>query len=232
MNQKRVHMELSQKLQDISKEIQSLETQLAMVESKLSGLKKDVLIYVGSIIGPMLVIGALSFLSAHSHGLMNAIFQAVGSALSLINFFVQPIIFYHLLKSLFMWYYNREREGYVYGMPKEREQYPKPEKIVPEENYVAERHKVWMVLNKYYLYREELEKKLEECSGKEEVAEQEIYSYLNHFVLYEQIRTMDPFTGPVARKAKRNARRVFIALIVIAAIVIINSLSKSFGRRW
>ena len=222
MNYRHVKMEVSARLQDLSREIQTLETQLQTVESKLSGLKKDVLIYGGFILGPMLVIQGFAFLAAHSYGVPQIVWRMIGSVLSIFNFIVRPFFFFHLVKSLFFLFYNREKRDYVYEMPKVRGQYPKPEQVVPEETYVAERHKVWMVLNKYYLYREEMEKKLEECIESEEgIPDQELYAFLDGFVFYEQIRTLDPFTGPVARKAKRNAWCVLIAVVAISIINIV-----------
>ena len=222
MNDRNVKMEASARLQDLSREIQTLETQLQTVESKLSGLKKDVLIYGGFILGPMLVIQGFAFLAAHSYGVPQIVWRMIGSVLSIFNFIVRPFFFFHLVKSLFFLFYNREKRDYVYEMPKVRGQYPKPEQVVPEETYVAERHKVWMVLNKYYLYREEMEKKLETCTENDAgISEQEFYAFLDGFVFYEQIRTLDPFTGPVARKAKRNAWRVLIAVVAISIINIV-----------
>ena len=222
MNYRHVKMEVSARLQDLSREIQTLETQLQTVESKLSGLKKDVLIYGGFILGPMLVIQGFAFLAAHSYGVPQIVWRMIGSVLSIFNFIVRPFFFFHLVKSLFFLFYNREKRDYVYEMPKVRGKFPKPEQVVPEETYVAERHKVWMVLNKYYLYREEMEKKLEECIESEEgIPEQEFYAFLDGFVFYEQIRTLDPFTGPVARKAKRNAWCVLIAVVAISIINIV-----------
>ncbi|MGN0424524.1 MAG: hypothetical protein ACI4FY_04335 [Acetatifactor sp.] len=221
MNQKQVKMEVSGRLQELSREIQTLETQLQTVESKLSGLKKDVLIYGGFFLGPMLVIQGFSFLAEHTYGVPHIVWQMFGSVLSILNFIVQPFFFFHLVKSLFFLYYNREKRDYFYEMPKVRGKYPKPEQVVPEETYVAERHKVWMVLNKYYLYREEMEKKLEACiENDERIPDQELYAFLDGFVFYEQIRTLDPFTGAVARKAKRNTWRVFIAVIAFVIIFI------------
>lgn len=226
MNQKRMQMELSRKLSELKKEIQTMETQLQNVESKLSGLKKDVLIYGGFILGPMLVIQGFSFLAEHTYGVPHIVWQMFGSVLSILNFIVQPFFFFHLVKSLFFLYYNREKRDYVYEMPKVRGKYPKPEQVVPEETYVAERHKVWMVLNKYYLYREEMEKKLEACIESDEgIPEQEVYAFLDKFVYYEQIRTPDPFTGPVARRAKRNAWIVFFAVGFMILLIILRIVS-------
>ena len=220
MNYRHVKMEVSARLQELSRELETLETQLQTVESKLSGLKKDVLIYSSFLIGPLLVIGGFSFLSAHTYGVPHIVWGMFGSVLSILNTLVQPFFFYHLIKSLFFLFYNREKRDYVYEMPKVRGQYPKPEQVVPEETYVAERHKVWMVLNKYYLYREEMEKKLEECIESEEgIPDQELYAFLDGFIFYEQIRTLDPFSGPVARKARRNTWRIFIA---VTAFVVFN----------
>ena len=67
-----------------------------------------------------------------------------------------------------------------------------------------------------------MEKKLEECIESEEgIPDQELYAFLDGFVFYEQIRTLDPFTGPVARKAKRNAWCVLIAVVAISIINIV-----------
>lgn len=222
MNYRHAKMEVSARLQELSREIQTLETQLQTVESKLTGLKKDVLIYSSFLIGPLLVIGGFSFLSAHTYGVPHIVWGMFGSVLSILNTLVQPFFFYHLIKSLFFLFYNREKRDYVYEMPKVRGQYPKPEQVVPEVTYVAERHKVWMVLNKYYLYREEMEKKLETCTENDAgISEQEFYAFLDGFVFYEQIRTLDPFTGPVARKAKRNAWCLFIAVIAFVVFNIV-----------
>lgn len=223
MNYRRAKMEVSVRLQELSREIQTLETQLQTVESKLSGLKKDVLIYSSFLIGSLLVIGGFYFLSAHTYGIPHIVWSMFGGVLSILNILVQPFFFYYLIKSLFFLFYNREKRDYVYEMPKVRGKFSKPEQVVPEETYVAERHKVWLVLNKYYMYREEMEKKLEECIESEEgIPDQELYAFLDGFIFYEQIRTLDPFSGPVARKARRNTRCIFaVTAFVVFNIVMI-----------
>lgn len=220
MHVKVAKINLDAKVAELDKEIQTLENQLKTVEDKISGLKKDVLIYVGFIVGPEILIRIIGLLALFCAGsVLGAIFSAINVVLSFVFSFALPFLAFHLIKSLYTLWFHRERKGYIYQMPKVRGKYSKPENIVPEETFVSERHKVWMVLNKYYLYREGINRQLEEWEKTQtHVADEEFDAFLDQFVFYEQIRTPDPFAGPIARRAEKYSWITFWVLTLFCCM--------------
>lgn len=206
--------------------ITTTEHQLINVNKRLQRLRQDFFIYSGMLALPLLLIFLLQyilekFLPTPASYVIYILVAGFTAALTCIYIMAFPILLFYLIKAISLCFLNRENpEQTAHLLPPETGKQKKTEK---EATYRIEQQKLIHVLNRYYLYQDnmaQLRPKIDAGSISLEDLQQE----LGRLIYYETIYPANGFSSPMVQKAKNM---MFIALLgVIAGIAFLLYINR------
>lgn len=210
-------LKIKEKKKLLKNEMEALSLQLENVEKRISRLKFNTIFYFGAIAG-IYLLSELFIIIGQFGVILNLICTVCYGILSLFGpFFFIILSFLGVINLIILWE-NRDSDDLSVSLPFIRDPMLRRENS-PEKNYITEKRKLLLVLNKYNFYYDEctnLEKLINENSIFLNTAE--IDQKLDQMHLYEYIRPSTEYNSQVFTRAKNL---VHIILVVILAVILI-----------
>ena len=202
-------------------EITSAEQQLASVEGRLKRLKQDLFVYLGFIIVPHILRYIFDVLTLLFFSPLTYIIFSVASFLTVCIFVILLVpSIYNLTKTIILLYLNRESDEPVNLPPAETAQRGglPPE----EESYREERDKLMLVLSRYYVYRDRLERLHEKIkSGDCNMTMVELEHELKQMPIFVDIQPANPRTGVMGAKVNGTTKKIMCAIVLVVVIAVL-----------
>lgn len=207
-------------------EITAAEQQLASVERRLKHLKQDFFVYLGFLIGPLVLEYILGIIGTVFFSPITYIVVSVAMFLAECAFVILLIpSIYNLTKILILFWLNRETDEPVTFPPVETP--GRGGKAPQEESYRLEREKLLLVLSRYYIYRDKLEQLHEKVNSPScNMTLVELTAELRQMPIFEDIQPASPFTGAMGAQVKGKTKIIMFAIV---SAVLISILIGVFG---
>lgn len=202
--------------------ITEAESQLISVNKRLQELWKNLVIYAGIVVLPVVLwfflrsVGAwllredtLVFGNAFGYVLL----EGISALLLAVYAITLPIWIFHLIKSIFLLVINREDSEQTKNLlpPEARKVHREQER---EATYRIEQQKLINVLSRYYLYRDNM-KQLREKIEADSISLTDLKQELKQITYYATIHPANEFASPMIRKSKNVAFIIMFGVIVI-----------------
>jgi len=218
---------ITEKEKTLQFEIESAEMQLKHVNHRLHQLSVDIKIFAGILISPIplyllySILANLLFSPFKTDIALLGLLMSISTLLAVIYVFLFPVMFYNLLKSIFLYQehhkdYSNQQSMEVRAQSGKYE--PKKGVAPPERNYQCELTKLNWVLCRYYLYKDSFNKLKERMDLGEDVSTAEVDQAIDAVVFYDKITPANPFTGEALKRAKRIS--LIVILLLLTAILL------------
>lgn len=194
-------------------EIVTAEQQLASVKRRLANLTQDLFIYLAFIIVPILLYYGFSICSLLFFSpIIYIIFEVAKFLTTCIFIIMLPSSIYNLTKTIILLWINRESNETTELPPLEGTY--KGGSAPKEVSYRLERDKLLLVLSRYYLNREKLDKLYQQVnSASNNMTRLELEYELKQLPFYEGIQPANSSSGPMGEQVKRKTKVVMIAIV-------------------
>ena len=202
-------------------EITAAEQQLASVEGRLKHLKQDFFVYLGFLIGPLVLRYILGIIGTVFFGPIIYIVISVAIFLTECAFVILLIpSVYNLTKILILFWLNRESDETVTFPPVETP--GKGGKAPQEESYRSERDKLVLVLGRYYVYREKLEQLHQKINSETcNMTLPELSEELRQMPVFEDIQPASDRTGAMGELVKGKTKKIMCAIVLAVVLSLI-----------
>ena len=205
----------------VDMEITAAEKQLASVEERLKRLKQDLYVYLGFILVPLILYCIFDVLTLLFFSPLVYIIFNIASFLTVCIFVILLIpSIYNLTKTITLLCLNRESDESVNLPPAEtalRGGLP-PE----EESYREERDKLTLVLGRYYVYRDKLERLHEKIKSVDcNMTMVELEQELKQMPIFVDIQPANPRTGVMGAKVNGTTKKVMCAIVLAVGLSIL-----------
>ncbi len=202
-------------------EITAAEKQLASVEGRLVRLKHDLYVYLGFIIVPLLLCGIFDILITLFFNPIIYIVFTIASFISVSAFVVLLIpSTYNLIKTIILLSINRETDEPAVLPPAESSL--RGGKAPQEESYRSESDKLVLVLGRYYVYREKLERLHQKINSEScNMTLVELSEELRQMPIFEDIQPASDRTGAMGELVKGKTQKIMCAIVLAVVLSLV-----------